>query len=278
MTTLSDIVRGAWTELGQLSIVQATGGSATTIVDTNTKYTTDNALLGGTAVVITTTDGLTPQGKFSRISAFNASSKTFTIDTVTDAIGSGDTIGLARPTIPMHQMIQAVNDALKDHIGTISQVDVSLTSQSGNATYTLPEGMYIKKLLDVQIEPGGTNSPNIDEAYHSIMGQVEILPTPTGGQMISHGLYAGKEIKIIYEGLHPKLTLYNDKVHESVQEGLLKAATVDKALSWLVSKRGDSALGTFLLQKLNDARQTIANMKVEQPVLRSRKAARYFVQ
>ena len=122
---LSDVMRRVWFEMGDLSIITATGGSATTVVDTNTPYTTDDALLGGTAIVIDTTDGLTPKGKFARITDFVASTKTFTIETVTDAIGAGDTIGLAKPKIKAAQMKQAVNDALRDHIGTISLVKLS---------------------------------------------------------------------------------------------------------------------------------------------------------
>lgn len=282
MTTLSDIMRGAFTDTGQMTVVTATGGSATTIVDTATRYTTDDALVGGTAFVIKTTDGLTPQGKFARISDFVASTKTFTIDTVTDAIGAGDIIGLVRPTIPLLTMKQAVNDALKDHIGTISRVDVSLTSSSGYATYTLPAGVWIKRIIDVQLEPGGIlavpDPITVFSAlpYISIVDRVEILPTATGVQMISTDLPAGQIIKLIYEGTHPALDLYSDTVHETVPEALLKAGAVDKALTWLVAKRGDSALGTFLLQKLNDARQTIANAKQENPVNRIKPAPRWF--
>lgn len=269
MATLSDILVGAWTDIGHVYIVTATGGSATTIVDTNTRFTTDDSWLGGTAIIVTTTDGLTPQGKFAKITDFVASTKTFTIDTVIDAVAAGDIVALCKPTISLLQMKQAVNDALKDHIGTISKLDVTLTSSSGYATYTLPTGTYIQRLIDVQMESG-------DDPYVSILSRVEILPTSTGGQMISYDLEAGNTIRIIYEGKHSALSLYSDVVHESVPEALLKAATVDKALTWLVSKRGDSALGTFLLQKLNDARQAIANAKQEHPVHRVPKAARWF--
>ena len=284
-TTLSDILRGAYTDLGQLTIVTATGGSATTVVDTNTIYTTDDSLVNGTAFVITTTDAATPQGKFARISDFVASTKTFTIDTVTDVVGAGDIIGLARPTIPLLQMKRAVNDALIDHIGSISIVDTSLTSVGAYNVYTLPAGMMIKKIVDVQLEPAG-QYPNISGMftiqmgqlkYESIMSRVEILPTATGGQMTSWDLPAGLIIRIIYEGLHPTVNLYSDTIRETVPEALLKAATIDKALTWLVSKRGESALGTFLLQRWNDAKQTLQAARMEHPVNRVHKAPRYFV-
>lgn len=280
MTTLSDIIRGGMTDVGMINIITATGGSATTVIDTNTSFTTDDALLNGTAIVISTTDGLTPQGKFAKITDFVASTKTFTIDTVTDAIGAGDIIGLSGRKIPLLQWIRSANDALKDHIGTISKVDVTLTSSAGIATYTLPAGVWIKKLIDIQIEPGGLadiiTDPQSLSPYHSIINRVEILPTATGMQMLSHDLPSGKIIKIIYEGTHAELTAYNSTVHESIPEALMKAATIEKALTWLASKRGDSALGTFLLQRLNDARQAITNAKHESPVNRVKPAARWF--
>jgi hypothetical protein len=287
MTTLSDIMRGAWTDLGMAVFATATGiatPSATSFSDANTKYTTDDALVNGTCIIVSTTDGLAPQGKFAKITDFVASTKVFTIDTVTEVINTGDVVALVRPTIPSRQMQQAVNDALKDHIGTISLVDTSLTSVGGYKVYDLPAGMMIKKLVDVQLEPSGVY-PNIAgtfnvmegaKKYESIMGRVEILPSATVGKMTSHDLPAGLIIRIVYEGIHPELTTYSSAISETVPESLLKAGAVEKALTWLVSKRGDSALGTFLLQKLNDARQTIAQAKQEHPVNRVRKAARWW--
>lgn len=267
--TYSEIMRGVWTELGHITTVTATGGTATTIVDTNSRYTTDNALLGGTAIVVSTTDGLSPQGKFARISAFVASTETFTMDTVTDAVGAGDIIALVRPTIPLLQMKQAVNDALKDHIGTISKLDISLTSAGDEATYALPAGVWIKRLIDVRIG-------NATDGYVSIINKVEVEPSSTGGTLLSHGLEAGQTLKVIYEGTHSNLTVYSDKVHESIPDGLIKAATLQKALTWYVSKKDNSALGTFIIQRLNSAEQQLANYKVEQPVLRVRTAPRWF--
>ncbi len=274
---LSDVMRRAWTELGDLSIITATGGSATTVVDTNTRYTTDDALMNGTVVVITTTDGLTPQGKFAKITDFVASTKTFTIDTVTDAIGAGDIIGLAKPRIPALHMKQAVNDALRDHIGTISLVDTSLTTVAAQTEYALPVGLKIKKLTDVLIQANTSDAD--DNGYVSIKGASKVFPAAPGstGLLVIPDYGSGYKIKIVYEGLHPELTAYNSTVSETIMESLIVAATVDKALTWLVSKRGDSALGTFLLERWNDAKNGISMAKAESPVHRHRKAPKYFM-
>ena len=274
---LSDVMRRVWFEMGDLSIITATGGSATTVVDTNTSYTTDDALLGGTAIVIDTTDGLTPKGKFSRITDFVASTKTFTIDTVTDAIDAGDTIGLAKPKIKAAQMKQAVNDALRDHIGTISLVDTSLTTVAEQTEYALPVTLKLKQLKDVLIQTVTTDAD--DNQYQSIKGATYVEPALPGstGLLVIPEYDAGRKIKIIYEGLHPELTAYDSKVSETIPEALMVAAALEKALTWLVSKRGDSALGGFLIQKYNDAKQAIANAKVESPVYRSNKKPKFFL-
>ena len=270
-------MRRVWFEMGDLSIITATGGSATTIVDANTPYVTDDALLGGTAIVIDTTDGLTPKGKFARISDFVASSKTFTIDTVTDAIASGDTIGLAKPKVKAKQMVQAVNDALRDHIGTISLVDTSLTVAAGQTEYALPVTLKMKKLLDVKIQTNTSDSD--DNQYESIKGATFVEPASPGstGLLIIPQYDAGQKIKILYEGIHPELTAYNSVISETIPEALIVAAALDKALTWLVSKRGDSALGGYLMQKLNDAKQTVANAKVESPVYKQARRSKMFL-
>lgn len=274
---LSDVMRKAWTNIGHLASIKATGGSATTVVDTNTRYTTDDSLKGGTAIVIATTDGLTPQGKYGRISAFVASTKTFTIDTVTDAIGAGDEIGLVKSQISAIQMAQAVNDALAYHIGTISLVDTSLTTVADQTEYAIPVGLKIKQLTDVLLQTITDDADN--NQYKSIKGNTKYFPAAPGstGLLVIPEYDAGYKIKLVYEGLHPALTAYNSVVSETIQEELIVAATVDKALEWLVSKRGDSALGGFLIQRRNEAIQVVANAKFTSPVYREHKKPKFFV-
>lgn len=276
--TLSKVMQRAWRELGFSVDILATGGSATTIVDANTQYTSDDSLLGGTAIVVRDAAGAgaSPEGKFARITDFVASTKTFTIDTVTDAIASGDSIQLATPRIKLPQMIQAVNDGLTN-LGTISLVDTSLSTAASQTEYAIPVGLKIKQLIDVQVQ--GQTSDSNDNRYFSIKGQVQYIPAAPGstGLLIIPQYTAGYTIKLIYEGVHPTLSAYSDVVSETVQEELAVAATIDKALTWYVSKRGDSALGTFAIQRWNDAKQTLQMQKADKPVYRAKPAVKWFV-
>jgi hypothetical protein len=269
--TLSRVLERAWRETGFSIDILATGGSATTIIDTNTQYTSDDSLVGGTAIITRTTDGASPQGKFARISDFVASTKTFTIDTVTDAVGAGDSVLLASPSIRLPQMTQAVNDALAN-LGTISLVDTSITLVSGTYSYNLPVGLKIKELKDILI-------PNSDGMYRSIKGLVQNFPSApaaTGALQFTQ-IPDEQTLKIVYEGVHPYLSAYGDVVSETIQEELAVAAAIDKALTWYVSRRGDSALGTFTIQRWNDAKQALQIQKAEKPVSRTKPAVKWFI-
>jgi hypothetical protein len=269
--TLSKILERAWRDIGFSVDIFATGGSATTIVDANTQYTADDSLIGGTAVITKTTDGASPQGKFARISDFVASTFTFTIATVTDAVGAGDAVLLATPSIKLPQMIQAVNDGLAN-LGTISLVDTSITLANGAYSYNLPVGLKIKKLIDILI-------PNSDGMYRSIKGLVQNFPSAPAatGTLQFTQIPDEQTIKIVYEGAHPYLSAYSDVVSETIQEELAVAAAIDKALTWYVSKRGDSALGTFTIQRWNDAKQALQMQKAEKPIYRTQPAVKWFI-
>lgn len=269
---LSKVMERAWRETGFSVDIIATGGSATTIVDANTQYTSDDSLVGGTALVSRDAGGASasPEGKFSRITDFVASTKTFTIDTVTDAIAAGDSILLATPRIRLPQMIQAVNDGLAN-LGTISLVDTSITLSAGTYEYNLPVSLKVKQLVDVLVWDG--------YIYRSIKGLMRNFPSSPGsvGVLQFSQIPYSDTLKIVYEGAHPVLSAYSDKVSETIQEELAVAAAIDKALTWYVSKRGDSALGTFTIERWKDARQTLQAQKVEKQVARTRPAPKFFI-
>jgi hypothetical protein len=274
--TLSKIMQRTWRELGHLVDITATGGSTTTVVDTtlSNRYTSDDALIGGTAIVTYDAGGAAaaPEGEFQRISDYVASTQTFTVGTAfSTGVAAGDKVGLARPTIPHEQMRQAVNDGLAN-LGTISLVDTSITLVAGTYTYNLPVGLKIRELRDILIYDGS-------DLYRSIKGLVSYVPSAAGsvGTLQFSQIPEAQPLKIIYEGIHPALTVHSSVISETIQEELAVAAAMDKALTWLVSKRGDSALGTFLLQRWNDAKTTLQQQKTEKPVNRSKPAPKWFI-
>jgi hypothetical protein len=173
-------------------------------------------------------------------------------------------------------MIQAVNDGLTN-LGTVSLVDTSLTSAAAQTEYALPVALKIKSLLDIQFNTITNDSNN--NQWRSIFAESVYVPAAPGSTslLIIPQLPASRTIKIIYEGVHPVLSAYSDVVSETIQEELAVAAAIDKALTWYVSKRGDSALGTFTIQRWNDAKQTLQMQKADKPVYRMKPKTKWFV-
>lgn len=271
--TLSKVMARAWRELGHLTDLQATGGSATTIVSTYSPFTSDDALNNGTAIVIRDAGGAgaAPEGEFSVITDYVASTKTWTIDALSTGVASGDLVGLAKPTIRLQQMKQAVNDGVAG-LGTISLVDTSITLATDTYQYNLPVGLKIKDLKDVlYIDDNGKT--------WSIKGLVRDFPAaPAATGVLEFSSIPGAyTLWIEYEGVHQTLNAYSNTVSETIQEELAVAATIDKALTWLVSKRGESALNTFLLQRWNDAKNTLQVQKFEKPVHRAKSKQKFFI-
>jgi hypothetical protein len=71
----------AWRALGKITDLEATGGSTTTIVSTYSPFTADDNLNNGTAIVVRDAGGAgaAPEGQFSVITDYVASTKTWTI-------------------------------------------------------------------------------------------------------------------------------------------------------------------------------------------------------
>lgn len=278
--TFSKIMERTWRELGHLVDMIATGGSTTTVIVNSAEnlYTSDDQLVGGTAIVThdAGNSGAAPEGEYAVVSDYVAATKTWTIGAITTAIAVGDLVGLAKPKIRLAQMKHAVNDGLVN-LGPISLVDTSLTTASNQTEYALPVGLKIKRLIDVLVQ---TNAESNNNYYESVIGLVRGFPDApgsTGLLQFRDELESGYTLKIVYEGVHPELIAYNDVLSETIQEELAVAAAIDKALTWYVSKRGASALGTFELQRWNDAKQTLQMQKFDKPIYKTKKKPKYFV-
>jgi hypothetical protein len=271
----------AWRDLGHLVSLQATGGSTTTVIvnSSENNYTSDDQLVGGTVMVTRDAGGAgaAPEGEYSIISDYVASTKTWTVGTLSAGVASGDHVGLVKPKIRLTQMIQAVNDGLAS-LGTISLVDTSITTASDQTEYALPVGLKIKELKDVLLQMN-TDDAN-DNEYKSIIGMIRefpAAPASTGLLQFSSQPPDSRTLKIVYEGVHPELADFDDVVSETIQEELATAATIDKALEWYVSKRGQSALGTFEIQRRNFAQNYLERQKFEKPIYRAPKRAKFFI-
>lgn len=240
----------------------ATGGSATTIVDSGLsgKYQAQK-FKNWVAFVSRTTDGASPQGKYGIISDYT-NTGTATLSTLTDAVGAGDEYSFCKPDIPLYTLIKICNDALRG-LGRIPLVDTSLTVAASTIRYTLPAAIKGRKPSLVYFRhpttyyrvpaPNWEIEPAASGSSATLVFKKQSLDTTNVFQS-----YVGYTIVIHYEGIHEALTTYNSPVNETIHEELAVAACIEKALNWKVMPRQrkiDIANWQMAKQALEDARR-----------------------
>ena len=271
---LWQLLRDAYQELGQLQVAQATGGTTTTLVDSQLSGGRDDDWNGGTVIVLDDAGGAgdAPEGEFAVVTDYEDTSGTLMIDTLTAAVAAGDTYGLANALYPLRQMIELANLALKG-LGDILQVDtVTLTTAAGQTEYSAAAAWQRRPPIRVDIQ---TNTNDADDNRWEIVRGWEFVPAAAG----SAGLIgfrtqptAGRKLRVWYLGAHPRLEAYDDPIHESIVETLAAAAVVEKALLWQVSRLDGQ--NDFLLQRLNDARSALEQARQQHPIWRGTKHSR----
>ncbi len=133
--SLWQLLRDAYSELGQLQVAEATGGSAATLVDSKLTGTGRDDDWQGGAVIILEADGESPEGEFGRVSGYVDSTGTLTFPAMTVAVECGDLYGLVPEVYPLHQMIVLANLALRG-LGDVLNVDTTtLDTESGRSEY-----------------------------------------------------------------------------------------------------------------------------------------------
>ena len=219
-------------------VTLATGGSTTTIVDTKLSdeladNNEDDIYNGGTAIVIEDAGGANaaPEGEFSRITDYVASTTTLTLSpAVTTAIASGDRVIIAPSEFPLYDMLEVLNDALKN-IGDIPRVDVSLSTAVDQTEYTLPAVIKGLQLLNVEVQ-GETDDAN-DNRYIELPNW-EIVDSAPGSSntLVIPQLVSGRIIRLTYLGKHPRVDSFDDYISEYFHPELVHAAFFVHALQW----------------------------------------------
>lgn len=256
MTTLFDLLKKTYISLGQMEISTATGGSVSTIIDTKLgdKYG-DGDIVGSTIFIIRDAGGnnAAPQGEVSRISDYVQSTNTITISpSLTAAVASGDTYGIAKPIVEIDTMIELANMALQG-LGTIQLVDTSLTTIDDTTEYSLPVGFKYK----IDLIQMATNNDAGDYQFNDLSGwyQVNSGPGSTGMLIFNNELPSGNVLKLFYEAEHPRVQNMSDSIAETLHSEYATRLVVDKALEYQV--RRTNGTDPFLLQTSNKAMQDV---------------------
>lgn len=230
--TLFDLTYWTARELPRSAVKEgtATGGSVSTLVDTNDRKEADHYWRGGTIWVLRDSAGAgaAPEKEYGIVSAFANSTSTLTLrSAVTAAIASGDTYAVCRKRFPLPTLIQKINQALID-MGPMPITNITtITTATDQSEYSLP----IAANLDLREVWMQTNLNDTNDymwqrrydwyKYASATGTADILtfqaPIPVGYLC-----------KLVYMDHHPRLNVYSDKLseHVSPERVIYKAAAM----------------------------------------------------
>jgi hypothetical protein len=230
--TLSNLIKDAIKIQGvdAFDICIATGGSATTLVDATLedKYG-DNELLDGTVIVVRTTDGLAPEGEFSRISAYSEADWQATFATLTASLGVGDTCMVISPEYPLRVMIELANDVVRD-CGPINAVNEDTTTVVDDTEYSLPA--EAKKLIAVYVQ---THDDDTNDNQWVRVDGWRIIPSEgnTPAVIVFDSAFdAGHKLQFVYNVEHPFMSAYNSAVNEAISPKVAVLKLADKIMQW----------------------------------------------
>jgi hypothetical protein len=192
----------------------ATGGSATTIVDTVMRTEADDYWNEGALIVLETTDDLAPAWEMRTISDFVNTTSTVTVGTAfSAAVGAGDSYAILKKRYPLNIIKQQVNLALT-RLGAVPREDTSLTAVADQTEYTLP---LVANPLLRQVWYNTNDDDSNDNQWSEIVNWSVRHGAPgTGDTLIIPQLTAGKTIRLIYMGRHARLEADDDYLQEDI--------------------------------------------------------------
>lgn len=262
---LTKLLQDAWARMGQMRTWTITGGSTTTVVNTDWSLSEepvyeddDPSLIFGTAVVVRDAAGAgaAPEGEMSMITDYDSSTSTLTMDAVTAAPASGDLVGIATPLFPLTDMIMLANIAMRK-MGELDLSDRSITILADTLDYTLP---IRKAPIQVRFSEDG------DEWYAISNWRVTPATAGSAWTITLPSLTIGGTVEVLYRDIHPALTTYSSDIVETVHPELALNALIAEAFQWYNNQVGGS--NPYYLQRENKAIQDLEASKVLYPVRR----------
>lgn len=277
MTTLSTIIQKLYDDMGQIQYkFSATGGSATTIVNTDFANYTDppdnETFVRNLAIVNYDAGGASasPEGKWSNISAYDETTYTLTVATYTDAVAAGDQIWIARQSeFPILSVIAAINRSM-DVLGPFYFTDeTSLDTVALQTEHDLPTGVL--ELLDLRIQ-GQTTDSN-DNRWTAVENfRIDGPPATLASEpeLVIDQMTESYGLQLHYKGKHPNLTAYNSTIYKFIPDDLLiKASIVTLLKSFLNSLAGNAEKhwNSMFAQAVNDFNEA----RIMHPIIKTKK-------
>ena len=212
---LFDLTLKVAIELGIIRQGVATGGSTTTVIDTDLLATLDDDYYEqGTCWITDTGDDAAPKGEMVIVSGFVGSTGVATLQDGITEVAAGDRYTMGAPRYKMFELVQQVNNALYMD-AYIPVVDESLTTAANQREYTLPlAATNDLRRVDIQTVEGDADR-NIPRPLYNY----DIRHTATGvaDTLVLNGDYAaGLTLYITYAAQHAELQLATDKLNDSI--------------------------------------------------------------
>jgi hypothetical protein len=219
----------------------ATGGSTTTVADTNLRTETSDYWRGGTVWILRDSTGTitAPAGEYARVTGYANTGGVLTFGAMTAAVAAGDKYAVAKRSYPLETLIRCVNQALSD-LGTIPYTDKTTIDTVSNQTeYTLPNAAN----FDLRRVWMQNKLSDADDNRWSLLYNWYIERTATGTKdtlILPYQLPSGYDLKLEYAAEHPELHDYDDQLNEGVPLMVVVYGAVVRCLIWYQSKHNSS--------------------------------------
>jgi hypothetical protein len=266
----SNLLVDIYTELGQLRVGRASGGSASTLEDeTLAGKHGDDEWKGGVIFVIEA-EGAAPGEEFSAVSSFDTAAGIFSLTSVMSAaIEAGDRYGLASAFYPLETMIELANAGVRA-LGDIPLVD-DLTSLTSESTFvaTLEWTRRRPLRIDYLAVPGSSTT----DPWRTLHDWDFVPAAPGANALIlfADALPASRPLRIWYQAAHPVLRAFDDAVAASMAPELAVSAGVERALRWQAARLGSDA---NLQARWQRAKEELELAKRSFPIWKPQRAAK----
>ena len=232
--TLFDLVWKTVVELGTARTSKATGGTTTTLIDTNGLKLVENDYYNEGILYILRAGGAAPEKEFSKISDFVQTSKTITVyDAFTVAPAAGDTYGVSNQRFPLYLIQAKINNALYMD-GYIPGEDTSITTVAAQTEYTMPSGVS-RDLRQVLVQTN--DDANMNEWTPVVNFKVQKTATGTGDTLVlAYELEPGRTLWLRYAAQHAELTVASSELDEAVHPDRIVYGACAELLRWYRDK------------------------------------------
>ena len=259
--TLFDIVYGLADELGLLQYGIATGGTTSTLLDSDLTLGDfqDDTWQRGTAFITYDAGGsnAAPEGEMSEITAYTDSSGTLA-SVWTAAPAAGDHYAIGAPDWELSDLIRIVNHAFV-RMGPVPQLDTSLSTVANVTEYTLPaavRGTLRRVYIDQYTTTDNTRPQEIsnwDREAALNAGELIFPVQPATGRVIS----------LRYMAPHPQLDLQGDLLSSFVPLRRI----ISEATFLALRSRNRQGSDNDLKAAFNDAADDVEQARKMFPIL-----------